>query len=228
MKYLQFQSSTKTGRVVASRAVLVGAVVLGAGAIGCRTTQVRSGGASAPMPAVVTPMTADAVPAQTIIETRLNQPVGTDISRPGDRFTATVINDVVAANGEVVIPRGALVNGVVLEIDASSHVGDQAAIGLGFTNITFANRNYPFAAEVVETDLQQDRSGRDIATGAGGGALAGAVLGAILGGGSGAVKGGLAGAGGGSLIALGAGDVQARLPAGSVLTLRVMQPIDIH
>ena len=54
------------------------------------------------------------------------------------------------------------------------------------------------------------------------------MLGAILGGGSGALKGGLIGAAGGTLIALGTGDVEAELPAGTLMTIRTTQPIDLE
>ena len=80
---------------------------------------------------------------------------------------------------------------------------------------------------MVETHVETSRGGGAIARGAGGGALAGGVLGAILGGGSGALKGGLIGAAGGTLIGLGTGDVEAKLPAGTGMTIRTTQPIDL-
>jgi len=190
---------------------------------GCRSTAVES--ERALVPAAATLPTENAIPAQTVLQARLNAPIGTEHSRPGDRFTVTVLDNLVADTGRVVVPAGAIITGVVTELHESGHVGEQASIGLAFDRLDAYDRSYPIAAEVVATNVEQHREGGDVARGAGVGALAGAALGAILGGGSGALKGGLVGAAGGTLIGLGAGDVQAELPAGSVMTLRLVQPV---
>lgn len=193
---------------------------------GCRTATVQS---EPTAPSGVIPATAEYVPAQTLIQVRLQQTIDTETSRVGDRFSATVTSDVVAANGEVVIPAGSLVTGRVTQVDRSESVGDQASIRLAFDRILVRGDAHPFAAEIVKADVQQDRKGRDVATGAGVGALAGAALGAIIGGDvSDALVGGALGAGGGTLIALGAGDVEARLPAGTPMTLRTTSNLDLQ
>jgi hypothetical protein len=163
-----------------------------------------------------------------VLDVQIEQTLGTENSRAGDQFTAHVINDLQAADGTVVVPRGAVVTGTVSELHKSEHVGQQASIGLAFQSIGMYGRAYPFAADVVETKVEKSRHASGIAKGAGGGALAGGVLGAILGGGSGALKGGLIGAGAGTLIGLGVGDVEATLPAGTSMTIRTTQPLDLR
>jgi hypothetical protein len=170
----------------------------------------------------------DYIPAQTVLNAQLGQTLSTESSQPGDRFTATVRDNLMAADGSVVVPTGSVVTGVVREVQTSGHVGEQAAIRLEFQTIAIHGRAHPLAADVVETHVETSRGGGAIARGAGGGALAGGVLGAILGGGSGALKGGLIGAAGGTLIGLGTGDVEAKLPAGTGMTLRTTQPIQLH
>ena len=162
-----------------------------------------------------------------MLNVTLDQDLSTAHSKPGDRFTGTVSNQLMAADGSVVVPRGSVITGVVREVQKSGHVGEQAAIRLDFQSIAVAGRPHPLAANVVETHVETSRGGGAIARGAGGGALAGGVLGAILGGGSGALKGGLIGAAGGTLIGLGTGDVEAKLPAGTAMTIRTTQPINL-
>jgi hypothetical protein len=201
-------------------------------ASGCRQANVVSDPATsnsvAPAPATTEVARANYVPPNTTLDVQLDQALGTKHSRVGDRFTGTVRQDIRAADGSVVVPSGAVVSGVVSQLKTSGHTGEQAAIGLAFQSIAVGGRALPLAANVVDAKVETSRSGKGVARGAGGGALAGGVIGAILGGGSGALKGGLVGAAGGTLIGLGTGDVQAELPAGTVMTLRTTQPINLE
>lgn len=197
---------------------------------GCRQANVVSQPAAptqAPAPAAP-PTQAGYLPQNTTLNVQLGQSLDTEHSRIGDRFTGSVVDDLRAADGGVAVPRGAVVTGVVSQLQKSERVGQQAAIGLDFQSIAIGGRAVPLAADVVQTQVQTSRKGSSFAKGAGGGALAGGVVGAILGGGSGALKGGLIGAAGGTLIALGTGDVEAKLPAGTVMTLRTTQPVDLE
>ncbi len=197
---------------------------------GCgRQAAIQSDAAAPPPAPVAGPVVvgaSDYVPPGTLVELALNQSLSSETNRVGDRFTATFVSPVVSAGGDVMIPQGAVASGVVTRVETSEGAGDQALIGVRFDQVSFEGRSLPFAAEVVEADVETDRRGRDVATGAGVGALAGAALGAIITGDvGGAVAGGAVGAGGGSLIGLGAGDVQAILPQGSRMTVRTTQAV---
>jgi hypothetical protein len=217
-----FEAATRT--LVKRSAAIAGVTLLLA--CGCRQANVTSGPATAAQVQAPLPR-GDYVPASTVLNVQLDQTLGTEHSQVGDRFTGSVSDELRAADGSVVVPRGAVVTGVVSQLQKSHRVGQQAAIGLAFQTIAIGGRPLPLAADVVETKVETDREAGDVAKGAGGGALAGGVLGAILGGGSGALKGGLIGAAGGTLIGLGAGDVEAKLPAGTSMTIRTTQPIDL-
>jgi hypothetical protein len=162
-----------------------------------------------------------------VLSVKLDQVLGTEHNRVGAGFTGSVVDNLWTADGAIVVPRGAVITGVVTQLQKSHKVGDQAAIGLEFQSIAIGGRPRPLVADVVETRVETSREEGDVAQGVGGGALAGAVLGVILGGGSGALKGGLIGAAGGTLIGLGVGGVEAELPAGTVMTIRTTQPIDL-
>jgi hypothetical protein len=210
---------------LAKRSALV-AFAAAALACGCRQADVTSQPVTAAQVQAPLPR-GDYIPQSTVLAVQLGETLGAENSKVGDRFTATVINDLRAADGRVVVPSGSVVTGVVTELKKSGHVGEHAAIGLGFESIALGGRARPLVADVVETQVETTGQGSDAARGAGGGALAGGVLGAILGGGSGALKGGLIGAAGGTLIGLGAGGAEAKLPAGTTMTIRTTQPIDL-
>ncbi|HEV8494928.1 MAG TPA: hypothetical protein VGR76_21795 [Candidatus Angelobacter sp.] len=79
--------------------------------------QGTTGQASAPAQNPPGPSTAviDEVGAGTEIHAALDTPLSSKTSKPGDRFTATVSDPVRAANGAIVIPAGARVEGEVSE-----------------------------------------------------------------------------------------------------------------
>lgn len=203
------------------------AAILALAPVACRTAEVESG---PPIGAQPAPPTADAIPAGTLLEVELDQTIGTERNRVGDRFTATVTDPLIAQNGQVVVPRGSVVHGVITGLDPSSNIGDQAAIRVHFDRITIGNRGYPFSADVVRADATlEGPEGRRVAEHAAIGAVAGAALGVIIGEDlAGALIGGALGAGVGTIISLGIGDVDAELPAGTAMTLRTAQTISLR
>jgi hypothetical protein len=168
------------------------------------------------------------VPTGTELVVELDRTIGTEVSRVGDRFTATVRDAVVSYSGVVLIPRGAIVEGVITGLDDSDHIGEPAAIRINLDYIRFQGRRYIFSADVIRADVELERRAgvEDIARNAAIGAAAGAVLGAIVGGDlKDILMGGALGAGVGTIIALGVGDVEAALPRGTDLTLRTTRQI---
>ncbi|HEX6967019.1 MAG TPA: hypothetical protein VF166_14600 [Gemmatimonadaceae bacterium] len=210
------------------RRILAGVAMVALAAGACsRPAQVTSGGEVAPE----APTNANMVPVGTTLQAKLNTTLGTQQSRVGDQFTATVTQPVVAQNGATVIPEGAIVHGEITGLHASQNVGDQAAIKLNFDSLEINGQNYPFNAKVTATNLKtQGQSKNETLKNAGVGAVAGAALGAILGGGnlSKVALGGVLGAAAGTAISLGMGDVQAVLPAGSELTLQSTQEVALN
>lgn len=171
--------------------------------------------------------TADAVPEGTVLQTELNDRIDTN-GRVGDDFSATVVRSVRSNDGQVVIPAGAEVYGTVTGLDDSDQIGDQAAVRLDFDAIAFGNDTYDLDAEVVDAGVETRRADADPTEEAAVGAAAGAALGAIVEGDLlGALIGGALGAGTGTVISLGTGDVEATLPAGTSMTLRTENYIDV-
>lgn len=203
-------------------------VALTTGAIlGCsRGVKVESGGDVA---SSVIPVSASTLPAGVTIETQLDNAIGATQNQVGDRFTARVVSPVVAENGETVVPAGAAVAGVVTGVSRSNDPTRPSVIRLDFDRLQMNGRSYPFRATVERTAIpgRNNRNlGRDAATGA----VAGAVLGAVLGGAelSSILVGGALGAAAGSAISLGTASNQARLPAGTRLTLRTTERVALR
>jgi hypothetical protein len=206
------------------------AILAGVLVIGCaRQTRIESGGDVELNP---TPVDARTLPNGSTVTARLDNEIGTKVSKVGDSFSATVSEAVVAQNGATVVPAGAKLFGKVTGVDNSDHPGETAAIKVDFEQLSIDGRNYPFKAKVTATNLQTrgGDSRNETLKKAGVGAAAGAVLGAVLSGGdlNKILLGGALGAAAGTVISLGTGDVEAVLPAGTTMTLQTTQNVALR
>ena len=180
----------------------------------------------APQPRTVT----QTVPTGTTFAISMNDQVSTQTSKAGDAFTATLRDPIVDAAGNVIVPAGATVRGRVTAVAPSGRVGQTAAIKLAFEAISFGGQSYPLQASVERADVQQQ--GRTSRTETAGkiaaGAAAGAILGQVLGKDTeSTLKGAAIGAAAGTAIAMGTSDVDAVLPQGAEVIIRLDQPITI-
>ena len=142
----------------------------------------------------------------------------------GDRFHATVADDVLGANGEVLLPKGAVVNGRVAESRASGAANDPAVLRLEVESVTLDGRTLVLPAEVVEVEaaIGTRDSGQKTAVKVGAGAAAGAVIGKILGGDkSSTLKGAIAGAAVGTAAAMATKDGQAVIKPGARMVVKL-------
>jgi hypothetical protein len=205
-----------------------GAALLTVGACGGfnhRTTHVEAAGDVEIAP--VTPMNNRTIPTGATVYATLDQALGTNISKAGDAFTATVSNALMAQDGSTVVPSGAKIEGRVTAIDDSDNATEPALIRLAFERIRFNGYSYPFTATIVRSAPVQSgmpskaETTRKIVIG---GAV-GAALGGLLSGGDldKLVIGGAIGAAAGSVVSLGT-EMNATLPAGSTMAVRATEP----
>ncbi len=164
------------------------------------------------------------VPQGTPLQVRLNQAVSTDQNRAGDRFTAVLAAPVVVNEAEV-IPQGASVSGRVGNSAASGRLKGRAVLSLAVDRIEWNGRTYEVVTAPV-TRASADHKKRNWAL-IGGGSGAGALIGGLAGGGSGALIGAGAGAAAGTAGAALTGKRQVRIPAESLLTFRLSQPVSV-
>lgn len=183
--------------------------------------------APAPQPRVVT----RSVPAGTSFAIRLNETLSTGTSRAGDRFTATLSEPIYDSDGSVLIESGATVHGVVTGVQESGRVGETAVLKLAFESVSVGGRNYGMQASVVEANPQRQTrtSTQKSAAKIGAGAAAGAILGRVLGKDTeSTLKGAAIGAAAGTAIAMGTADVDAVLPSGSRVVIRLDAPVEVR
>ncbi len=171
-----------------------------------------------PPPAVVE------LPAGTRIRVRLDQDLGSKISRPGDSFTATVAYDV-AVNGQTVIARGARADGTVVEAKPLGHIKGGAYLSVRLERVHTQWGSYPVATSSI--DRAEKGKGKRTAEFAGGGGAFGALVGGLAGGGKGALIGALAGGGAGTAGSAFTGNREIVLPAETLLTFRLDRSVHI-
>jgi hypothetical protein len=126
-------------------------------------------------------------------------------------------------NGEVAIPAGARVEGVVVDAKPLGRFAGGALLQLKLESIRVNGQQLP-----VETaTLTQTLKGKGKRTGAmvGGGAGLGALIGGLAGGGKGAAIGAVAGAGAGTAGTAYTGNKEIVLPAESAVSFTLRQPL---
>lgn len=182
------------------------------------------------------------VPAGTTVRLRLNNTISTRTNREGDRFTATVTEPVYAQGGEVAIPSGSTVSGVITSVERAGRVGGNSELQLRYESITLPGGNqYQVQASTegvaqsgnVRIDPEEGQvEGKSSTTRDVGTVAAGAVLGAIIGGIAGGGKGAGIGAAVGSAAGLGAilttrgRDVD--IPSGTAMDIRLQNGLELR
>lgn len=164
------------------------------------------------------------VPEGTALHVRLDQSLATNQHRSGDGFTATLMQPV-RVNDQVVIPEGSQVNGVVVYAKESGRLKGRAQMGLALESVQVGNDSYDIATNTITRASGSHRK-RNIAW-IGGGGVGGALIGAIAAGGKGALIGGPVGAGAGVAVAAITGKKNVRVPAETVMTFRLVEPVSV-
>jgi hypothetical protein len=190
--------------------------------------------APAPAAAPQAPRTTTNTPAATPAAGTAQIPVGTELDvRVGtrlnsgtaaveDRFEATTLVDF-NNGGRTLVPAGSVMRGVVTSVEPATRTNRTARMTLSFDQLTVNGRAYPMRGTVTQAIEGEGIKGETARIGTGAGV--GAIIGGILGGFKGALAGILIGAGG-TLAATEGKEVD--LPAGSVLRVRVDQPVQIN
>ncbi len=180
--------------------------------------------ASSSAPPTPPPPATVVIPAEARLRVRLDEDLGSKISQPGQSFGATVADDVVV-DGQTVIPRGAHVEGTVIDAKPLGHFEGGALLELRLERVRTNWGSYPVATSTMER--VEKGKGKRTAAFAGGGGVFGAIIGGLAGGGKGAAIGALAGAGAGTAGSAMTGNREIFLPAETLLTFRLEHPVRI-
>ncbi|MEK6398592.1 MAG: BON domain-containing protein [Terriglobus sp.] len=164
------------------------------------------------------------VPDGTVLPVQINHWISSGDAQPGSTFDAFVARDILAG-GQIAIPRGAMVEGTVLDAKGAGVLKGRGELTLQLTALNLGGQHIPLQSQPF-TVHGHDKTARSVNSTIIGGAI-GALFGAAVGGGTGAAIGaGVGGAAGlGTAAATPSGN--ANLPAEALLQFRLISPVQL-
>lgn len=159
------------------------------------------------------------IAAGTELTIRIDQRISVKTSRSGDPFTGEIVRPVMDASGNVVIPQGSPVNGVVDVSKRGGHFKGASVLELRLTALTLNGTSYPL--ETADLERYKKGKGKRSAALIGGGSGLGMLVGGLTHGGVGVLVGGLVGGGAGTAGAAFTGNRVLDIPAESVVRFRL-------
>ncbi len=164
------------------------------------------------------------IPEWTPIHVTLDRTLASNINKAGDHFQATVTEPVVV-NGNTVIPKGARVDGRVVDARKAGYIKGKADLRLALRDVHINGQRYAVrTTSVGRTSIVHTK--RNLLM-IGGGAGGGVLIGALAGGGEGAAIGGPVGAAAGAGVAYFTSRRNVKYPAETHLTFHLAQPATI-
>lgn len=164
----------------------------------------------------------------TLLSAQLRQPLSTEHTQFGDRFSAELLDPVLDGKGELVVPAGAIVEGVVGRVAPSRFGATSAQLQLDITGVRLPGTEvWPMGLEVAETASQLAPVWPMGVLGGIAGAAAGAGTGLIIDDTRTSLIVGsvLVGFGIGVVVGVVGARRDATIASGSLMTLRVTEPI---
>jgi|GEM_PF-581479 len=158
------------------------------------------------------------IPAGTMVNVRLNHWLTSDHVQAGTGFDGFIANDVVAGN-EIALPRGATVQGTVLDVHQAGSLKGKGSITLQLQTVQLGGKTYPLQSEPWTID-GRDKTGQTVGSTAFG-AIFGALIGGAVGGGAGAGAGAAIGGAAGLGTSAIAGGGQAVIPGEAIVNFRL-------
>jgi hypothetical protein len=180
-----------------------------------------------PAPASVAPRPAAAprvvqVPAGTQVAVSISQAISASKNNAGDSFSGVLAQPIESSGGAVFFRRGTRVEGTVTAAKGRGRFKGAGDLAVALVSI---------GGQRVSTNIvERTQSGKGKRTAGiiGGGTGLGAIIGGLAGGGKGALIGGLAGAGAGTAGAAYTGNKDVVIPAETVLTFQLAEPLSVR
>jgi hypothetical protein len=214
--------TNKTNAVPAAQAA-PGAVATASGqATGQAPSTAAQNAAPAPAPAPEAPLT---LPRGSRLEVRLGETIDVKHVASGDRFTGSLVAPLVIDN-TVAVPAGSTATGEILVAHRRGMFKGRSVMALTLTQLEVNGTQY----HIETSNLARTKKGKGRRSAAfiGGGAGMGMLIGGVATGGVGLLVGGLAGGGAGALGAAFTGNRDLSIPAESVVTFRLQDPLTLQ
>src|SRR5688572_6298731 len=165
------------------------------------------------------------IPAGTTLRLDLRTALASDTSKVEDAVKAT-LRQAVSIDGDVVLPVGTELQGVVTNVERPGRVKGRAQIPYRFNTLSTASDTYKVKTAAVGHQGEATKS--EDATKIGVGAGAGAVIGGILGGGDGAAKGAAIGGAAGTGAVLATRGKELKLAPGTNIATTLTAPLTVR
>lgn len=151
-------------------------------------------------------------------------PVGSDISKNGDTFMAS-LGDAVVVNGKTVLEKGTKVRGRVSNVDPGGRVKGTASVELVLVEVIAKDKTYAIDTQPFVGSAPDSK--KTDAVKIGGGAGLGAIIGGIAGGKKGAAIGAAVGGGAGTAAVLATRGKDVRLESEAKVNFILNKPVDV-
>lgn len=181
----------------------------------------------APPPPAAPPAPAEvSIPAGTSLAVRVDQRISVKTTHAGEPFTGEIVEPITASDGNLLVPKGSRVKGVVDAAHRRGRFKGASLLELRLTAISIDGREYA----VRTHDLTERKKGKGKRSAAfiGGGSGLGMLLGGLAGGGSGVLIGGLAGGGAGTAAAGFTGNRDLDIPAESIVHFKLANDLVVQ
>lgn len=162
------------------------------------------------------------IPAGTRLRVRLDQTLDTSRNRAGDRFSA-MLDSPVMENEKVLVPKGTPFRGHITAAKPSGRLKGRGYMAVALDSFELNGQTYQLATN-SQSRVTRSHKKRNWAL-IGGGSGLGALVGGLAGGGKGLLIGSGAGAAAGITGAVLTGKKNVYLPAETVLTFAVKEPV---
>ena len=168
------------------------------------------------------------LPAGTQVSVRSEETIDSATAVEGQTYAAEITDSVSDANGDVVVPHGSNAQIIIRSASKGGRFRGASDLVLDLQSISVEGKQYQISTSDVRQSGKQGLGvNKRTAEYTGGAAALGAIIGAIAGGGKGAAIGAGAGAGGGALTQVLTKGRSIRVPAETVLTFQLDQPVQI-
>ncbi len=166
------------------------------------------------------------LPAGTQIQIRTNQAIDATQANVGQQYSAEIADNIVDANGNIIVPKGSQAQLTVAKVGTTTQTVGSNEVSLALQSINIGGRTYTVTSNAVTQ--QNDRgigANKRTAEMTGGGALLGTVIGAVAGGAKGAAIGAVVGGAGGAAAQVATRGNEVKVPAETLLTFKLDQPV---